>query len=125
MFPMPWWFWILLWLVLVNGAIAVLGWLIFRTVLKGADVFEEFMNLSESFSESLDSAVSWQTQKLREKPPVGVVRSVSETLAQYEQSKNIRKQQRISRRIQKRDLLGQPQRVGDLRNNARKGATHG
>lgn len=113
-----------MWILLVAVAIAVLTWLAVRLMVKGAQALQELMNFSEIASKILDESSTYQAQKFRENSEAAIFRPISESFAEYEQSKNERVQRRISRRIQKRETLGQPQNLSDLRNTSRKGATH-
>lgn len=109
-----------MWILLVAVAIAVLTWLAVRLMVKGAQALQELMNFSEIASKILDESSTYQAQKFRENSEAAIFRPISESFAEYEQSKN----ERVQRRIQKRETLGQPQNLSDLRNTSRKGATH-
>ncbi|GGH57476.1 hypothetical protein [Rothia aerolata] len=122
---MPWWFWIILWSLLVLGALVWLVWHAYRVIIKGSRAYRELLSLNDNFSHIWEQAQKLEAQKRRAEREPGIFVPVTEAYAEYEQGKERRQRDRISRRIQKRDSLGQPQRLGDLRNNARKGATHG
>ncbi|MFW0108417.1 hypothetical protein ACN08Z_04735 [Rothia sp. P7181] len=123
---MPWWFWIVLWSVLVLVSVLWLAFHAYRMILKGASAFEEFLRLSDNCAKTWEESAATATRLVKRTSPPAIFTPVSESYASYEQGKKQRQQERISRRIQKRDILGQPQRVGDLRRNTRKGAdSHG
>ncbi|MDO4251855.1 MAG: hypothetical protein Q4C74_01255 [Rothia sp. (in: high G+C Gram-positive bacteria)] len=122
---MSWWFWVLLWLCLLLVSFGFLGWLLYRVILKGARTYGEFLRFTEGFADLWDQAMASHTQQISSKQQGGIFVPISQAYAQYEQGKKERENDRISRRILKRDLLGQPQRLGDLRYNARKGSSHG
>lgn len=121
---MPWWFWIILWSVLVLASLLFLAFLLWKVFLKAATAFEEFLTLNNSFSAVWESSVSYP-QRIENERKSAIFTPVSEAYANYEQGKQEREYQRVSRRIEKRDTLGQPQRIGDLRIQARKGAQNG
>lgn len=122
---MPWWFWIVLWTVLVLTSVVILGWLSWRVIRQGAQAFDEFLVLNDRLATVVDKSPHSATADQPQRPAPGVVTPISQAYAEYEEGKESRRRARISRRIQKRDSLGQPQRMGDLSYNARKGAHHG
>ena len=121
---MSWWMWILLWVGLVLCAVLLLGQLIYRVIIKGISAAEEFTYISENFSRTWDQTEEARTRAMKTEEPSALFKPVAQSFAEYEQGMRERSQQRISRRIQKRDTLGQPQRWADLE-QARKGTSHG
>lgn len=89
--------------------------------MKAAGSFEEFLTLNDSFATVWESSATYPKRMAEEKKSA-LFTPISEAYAHYEQGKEERIYQRASRRIEKRDALGQPQRIGDLRIQARKGA---
>lgn len=110
---MPWWFWIVLWSALVVCSLGVLAWLLYRVFLKA--------------KRALDEALEWEMNINSELGQATVVGSVAKTTSpaiftpvrvaysDYVQGKNTRTLDRAQRRTQRRNELGQPQLIGDLK----------
>lgn len=77
---------------------------------------------AEQFSQQMDQAEQYSYQTLQEPATPAIFTPVHRAVADYEQGKQERKIDRAKRRYQRRETLGQPQRVDDLRINAQKGA---
>ncbi|MBM7050555.1 hypothetical protein [Rothia sp. ZJ1223] len=74
------------------------------------------------YSEKMEQAqqVSYLTVEKTSKP--AIFTPLNEAVSDYELGKKERKIDRATRRYQRRQTLGQPQRVDDIRINAQKGA---
>ncbi|WP_421084086.1 hypothetical protein [Rothia nasimurium] len=95
------------------SSLCLLAWLLYR-------VFRSFMG-------SLDAATAWEAtindslsqaavlKPLEEPRPPAVFTPVSEAYTDYIQGKYTRTLDRSRRRAQRREELGQPQLVGDLK----------
>lgn len=116
---LPWWFWVLLWIVLV------LGMLLFF-VLTGIKLFRGFMKLvneageaSGKVSEALrqsDEPIDYGV--IPPRAPAGVpalFRDPQEARDTFDSEKEQRIEVRRARRVARKVQRGQPQRVSDLK----------
>lgn len=112
---MPWWFWVLLWGALSVIALAVLALLIYRALVRGFTLLDKAVTWAESVEQRFDEAEAQVRRKLPAERTLGVFTPVSAAYNNYEQGKQTRRSERIKRRVSRRDRLGQPQNIGDLR----------
>lgn len=119
---MPWWFWIVLWGSLVVASLALLAYLLFVTLKKGWKALSEVEAWEADFSSRLAEANSVSYRKLESPSGPAIFTPVGEAVSHYESGKQERKIDRAVRRYQRRETLGQPQRVDDLRIYAQEGA---
>ncbi|WP_237234056.1 hypothetical protein [Rothia nasimurium] len=110
---MPWWFWIVLWTVLVVSSLCLLAWLLYRAFRKALGALDAAQDWESSITDALGQAN--HAQPLREEPQPALFIPVGTAYADYIQGKNTRTLDRARRRSQRRDELGQPQLVGDLK----------
>ena len=115
---LPWWFWVLLWVALVLGMLLFL-------VLSGIRLFRGFMRLMDAVGEAGDRAgVAMETPAgpieygdAPDRGPSGVAalfQDPEEARAALEAGKARRAEVRRVRRVERKALRGQPQRVADL-----------
>ena len=115
---LPWWFWVLLWIVLVLGMLLFL-------VLAGIKLFRGFMRLLDEVGEagdklgrSMEPAIGpIDYGDLPERAPAGVAalfRDPEEAREAYDHGKVARKENRRARRVERKTLRGQAQRFADL-----------
>ncbi len=119
---MPWWFWIVLWGSLVVASLVLLAYLLFLTLKKGWKTLSEVEAWEAAFSSRLSEAHSVSYRKLESPSESAIFTPVGEAVSHYESGKLERKIDRAVRRYQRRETLGQPQRVDDLRIYAQEGA---
>lgn len=113
-----WWFWVLLWVVLILGTLLFL-------VLAGIRIFRGFMKLLDEVGEAGDrvgtamdiAAEPIDYGVLPERAPSGVA-ALFQDPESVRAAVEARKAQRIAirrmRRVERKALRGQAQRVGDL-----------
>lgn len=110
---MPWWFWIILWSLLVIGSLGLLAWLLWKVLLRALASLEALGDWGNSVADSLDTHL--QARPLEEAAPSALFTSPGQAYRDYVQGKNKRTLGRSARRVQRREELGQPQLLGDLR----------
>lgn len=115
---LPWWFWVLLWVVLVLGMLLFL-------VLAGIRLFRGFMKLLEAAGEAGDLMSSAMEPAadpvdygvLPERAPAGVAalfRDPDEAREAFDAGKAQRIENRRVRRVERKAARGQAQRFADL-----------
>lgn len=122
---MPWWLWVLLWTVLVLASVvvlAVLGWGVLRRFFRTLDSVED---LGEDMARRWEDSSSLVAQRIRQAPVPGILIPVRQARDEFVAGRSTRHERKVAQRIARRDRLGQPQRLGDLRYGAQKGNTHG
>lgn len=113
---MPWWFWILLWVVLALATLVFLG-------LCALHLYRRFMALAHEVGTAGDALALPPGQALEEdvpagsRPPAGAAalfRSPEAARAGYDAGKLARRRARRDRRMAGKRATGRPQRVRDL-----------
>ncbi|WP_372699273.1 hypothetical protein [Arthrobacter sp. JSM 101049] len=113
---MPWWFWILLWVVLALATLVFLG-------LCALHLYRRFMALAQEVGTAGDALVLPPGEPLEEDrrtdplPAVGVAalfRSPEVARAEYDAGKLARRRARRDRRVAGKRARGRAQRVRDL-----------
>ncbi len=115
---LPWWFWVLLWIVLILGMLLFL-------VLSGIRLFRGFMKLMDEVGEAGDRiGTAMETPAgpidygvLPDRGPSGVAalfQDPDDARASLEAGKARRVEVRRVRRVERKALRGQAQRVADL-----------
>lgn len=110
---MPWWFWIILWSLLLIGSLGLLAWLLWKVLLKALASLEALGDWGNSVADGLDKHL--QARPLEEAAPSALFTPPGQAYRDYVQGKNKRTLGRSARRVQRREELGQPQLLGDLR----------
>lgn len=110
---MPWWFWIVLWSVLVLSSLCLLAWLLYLVFRKAMGSLDAATDWESHITDSLGSASV--LKPLREPHQPAIFTPVGQAYSDYIQGKNTRTLDRARRRSQRRDELGQPQLVGDIK----------
>ena len=122
---MPWWFWVLLWTALVAVSAAVLLLLAWRTAARFFAALKEIGILGEDMGDRWEQGSQEIAQTIRRAPVPGVLVPVRQAREDYLRGRSTRQKRKVAQRIARRDRLGQPQRIGDLRYGARKGNNYG
>ena len=112
---MPWWFWILLWTVLLLGTALFL-------VLCGIRLFRGFVRLADDFGAAAEAlalppAAAARTGGGPPRPAAGldaVFRDPGDAREEFTTGRSVRREARRLRRVERKRLRGQPQRLGDL-----------
>ena len=110
---MPWWFWIVLWTVLILGLLCLLTWLLYRVFRKARAAFDAAGQWEASITGALGEASYARPLESASEP--AIFTPVTAAYTRYVQGKNTRTLDRARRRYTRRDELGQPQLVGDLK----------
>lgn len=123
---MLWWMWVVLWIVLVLGAAAFIGWVLYRVVrTQVLPALDEIERSGTDFAIRWNAAAQGHSRPLRTPAPPAMFTPVDETRAAYRSGRDQRQTARLIRRMQRRDTLGQPQRYSDVRRAEQKGLRHG
>ena len=123
---MLWWMWVVLWTVLVLGAAAFIGWVLYRVVrTQVLPALDEIERSGTDPATRSDAAAQGHSTPLRTPAPPAMFTPVDETRAAYRSGRDQRQTARLIRRMQRRDTLGQPQRYSDVRRAEQKGLRHG
>ena len=123
---MLWWMWVVLWTVLVLGAAAFIGWVLYRVVrTQVLPALDEIERSGTDFVTRWNAAAQGHSTPLRTPAPPAMFTPVDETRAAYRSGRDQRQTARLIRRMQRRDTLGQPQRYSDVRRVEQKGLRHG
>lgn len=123
---MLWWMWVVLWTVLVLGAAAFFGWVLYRVVrTQVLPALDEIERSGTDFATRWNAAAQGHSTPLRTPAPPAMFTPVDETRAAYRSGRDQRQTARLIRRMQRRDTLGQPQRYSDVRRAEQKGLRHG
>ncbi|HST71344.1 MULTISPECIES: hypothetical protein [Kocuria] len=122
---MLWWSWVLLWTVLVLLGAALLGLLLWRSARSALGVLRDAEAAAGDFAQRWDAAASGVQRPVRTPPEPAVLTPVGRALAEYRLGRDQRETARLARRMARKDRMGQPQRISDLRRAERKGMLHG
>lgn len=123
---MLWWMWVVLWTVLVLGAAAFIGWVLYRVVrTQVLPALDEIERSGTDFAARWNAAAQGHSTPLRTPASPAMFTPVDETRAAYRSGRDQRQTARLIRRMQRRDTLGQPQRYSDVRRAEQKGLRHG
>lgn len=120
MVGMPWWFWVIGWTLLVLLCLAVLAWLAWRTTSRLLVLLGEVGDLGEDMASRWDRGAAAVARGIRQTPVPGVLVPVGRARQEFLHERQTRTQRKIAQRIARRERLGQPQRLGDLRREERK-----
>ena len=115
---LPWWFWLLLWIVLALGTLLFL-------VLAGIRLFRGSMALVREAGDAMDRVGNSMDARpepreypeVTERTPAGIAalfQDPDEAREAHEAGKLRRSMARRNARIERKARQGQPQRVGDL-----------
>lgn len=122
---MLWWSWVLLWTVLVLLGAAFLGLMLWRLVRTALRFLRETEAVAGEFTQRWDDAASGVQRPVRPAPEPAVFTPVGSALAEYRFGRDQRETARLQRRMERKDRMGQPQRISDLRKAERKGIHNG
>jgi hypothetical protein len=122
---MLWWSWVLLWTVLVLLGAAFLGLLLWRLVRNFLALLRETETVAGEFAQRWDDASSGVQRPVRAAPVPALFTPVGQALADYRNGADQRETARLTRRIERKDRMGQPQRISDIRRAERKGMFNG
>lgn len=122
---MLWWSWVLLWTVLVLLGAGFLGLMLWRLVKTALVALKETETAAGEFAQRWDEAASGVQRPVRAAPVPALFTPVGEALAEYRNGRDQRETARLTRRIERKDRMGRPQRISDLRRAERKGMFHG
>lgn len=107
---MEWWTWILLWLALAALALIFLGFLAWRIFRGFTGVMDELGRASESLAPDYAA----ETDPVPRRTPLAIFRTPGAVRAENFREARLRQWQRLERRVRRRSLRGQPQRLRDL-----------
>lgn len=122
---MLWWSWVLLWTVLVLLGAAFLGLMLWRLVKNFLVLLRETETVAGKFAQRWDDAASGVQRPVRAAPEPALFTPVGQALADYRFGRDQRETARLTRRIERKDRMGQPQRISDIRRAERKGMFNG
>lgn len=122
---MLWWSWVLLWTVLVLLGAAFLGLLLWRLAKAFLALLRDTESVAGEFSQRWEDAAAGVQRPVRAAPDPALFTPVGQAVADYRVGRDQRETARLGRRIERKDRMGQPQRISDLRRAERKGILHG
>ncbi|MDH5150554.1 hypothetical protein [Kocuria palustris] len=114
---MSWWMWLLLWtgLVLVAAAfLAALLWFAWRRLLAALGELDRLGAVIERVGSQHPSGSAGRTRSLAVRGASDVFTPVRQARLKYREDSHRRRSERVERRIARRALRAQPQRVQDL-----------
>lgn len=118
---MPWWFWLLLWIVIILASLILYAWLGWRLFRQGRALVRDASRQVERFTalaDDLRSSTStfnkdqFQAEGLERS---GIYLPVASAQARYVEGKNERREARRIARIQRKLTRNQPQSLRDLK----------
>ncbi|WP_309070426.1 hypothetical protein [Arthrobacter sp.] len=107
---MEWWTWILLWLALAALALIFLGFLAWRIFRGFTGVMDELGRASELLSPDSVTHLESGSRPI----PLAIFETPAAVRAENSRAARLRQWQRLERRVRRRSLRGQPQRLRDL-----------
>ena len=123
---MVWWMWIVLWTVVVLASLAFIVGAVWGLITqKALPALREVEAIADDFTQRWNSAAQGTAQPLRSPAEPAVFTPVNSARAAYSSGRDQRQTARLIRRMNRKDMLGQPQRLTDLRRAERKGLHHG
>lgn len=122
---MLWWSWVLLWTVLVLLGAAFLGLMLWRLVKTFFVLLRDTETVAGEFAQRWDDAAAGVQHPVRAAPDPALFTPVGQAVADYRIGRDQRETARLRRRIERKDRMGQPQRISDIRRAERKGMFHG
>ncbi|MEX5271315.1 hypothetical protein [Kocuria sabuli] len=122
---MLWWSWVLLWTLLVLLGAAFLGLMLWRLVRNLLALLRETETVAGEFAQRWDDAASGVQRPVRAAPEPALFTPVGQALSDYRFGRDQRETARLTRRIERKDRMGQPQRISDIRRAERKGMFNG
>lgn len=121
-----WWMWIVLWTAVVLASLAFILGAVWRLITRKAlPALREVEAIADDFTQRWNSAAQGTAQPLRSPAEPAVFTQVNSARAAYSSGRDQRQTARLIRRMNRKDTLGQPQRLTDLRRAERKGLHHG
>lgn len=121
---MLWWSWVLLWTVLVLLGAAFLGLMLWRLVRNFLTLLRDTETVAGEFAQRWDDAASGVQRPVRPPPEPALFTPVGQALADYRNGSDQRETARLTRRMERKDRMGQPQRISDIRRAERKGTSN-
>lgn len=121
---MLWWSWVLLWTVLVLLGAAFLGLVLWRVVRTFLVLLRDTETVAEEFARRWDDAAAGVQRPVRSAPDPALFTPVGQALADYRYGRDQRETARLTRRMARKDRMGQPQRISDIRRAERKGTSN-
>lgn len=122
---MLWWSWVLLWTALVLLGAGFLGLMLWRLVRMFFVLLRDTEAVAGEFAQRWDDAASGVHRPVRPVPEPAVFTPVGDALAQYRFGRDQRETARLRRRMERKDRMGQPQRISDIRRAEQKGIFYG
>ena len=123
---MVWWMWVVLWTVVVLASFAFIVGAVWRLITRKAlPAMRDVEAMADDFTHRWNSAAQGTPQPLRSPAEPAVFTPVNSARAAYSSGRDQRQTARLVRRMNRKDILGQPQRLTDLRRAERKGLHHG
>ncbi|GAA1759103.1 hypothetical protein [Kocuria aegyptia] len=122
---MLWWSWVLLWTVLVLLGAAFLGLMLWRLVKTFFALLRDTESAAAEFSQRWEDAAAGVQRPVRVAPDPALFTPVGQAVADYRAGRDQRETARLRRRIERKDRMGRPQRIGDIRRAERKGMFNG
>lgn len=122
---MLWWSWVLLWTALVLLGAGFLGLMLWRAVRMFFALLRDTEAVAGEFAQRWDDAASGVHRPVRPAPEPALFTPVGHALAEYRDGTDQRETARLRRRMERKERMGQPQRISDIRRAERKGLFYG
>jgi hypothetical protein len=122
---MLWWSWVLLWTVLVLLGAAFIGLMLWRLTRTVLTFLRDTETVAAEFTQRWDAAAAGVQRPVRAQPEPALFTPVGQALADYRLGRDQRETARLQRRMERKDRMGQPQRISDIRRAERKGMFNG
>lgn len=121
---MLWWSWVLLWTVLVLLGAAFLGLVLWRVARTFLVLLRDTETVAGEFAQRWDDAAAGVQRPVRAAPDPALFTPVGQAVADYRHGRDQRETARLARRMARKDRMGQPQRISDIRRAERKGTSN-
>ncbi|MFI7582350.1 hypothetical protein ACH9DO_00980 [Kocuria sp. M1N1S27] len=122
---MLWWSWVLLWTVLVLLGAAFLGLVLWRVVRTFLVLLRDTETVAGEFAQRWEDAAAGVQRPVRAAPDPALFTPVGQAVSDYRYGRDQRETARLRRRMERKDRMGQPQRINDIRRAERKGMFNG